>query len=90
MLYKVCRYFCAAVPTLSELFSADIACFAEFADAAMKREEIIMKRWSLRHTSHVPVLAGILADTPSEQHAHATLSLMHRGEHLMRDCIPFA
>ena len=89
-LYKICRYLCLAVPATAEHFAADAQCFSEYADAAMKREEITMKRWSLRRGMSAPSLSNLWNSDLSEPMYHAAVNMLHRCEGLMRDCIPLA
>ena len=86
-IYKVCRYLCSMVPGVSMLFVADVQCFSEYADAAMKREEVVMKRWANQQGTRMSVLANVWLDPKTEHVSHATLNMLRRSEGLMRECM---
>lgn len=86
-IYKVCRYLCSMVSSVSMLFMADLQCFSEYADAAMKREEVIMKRWANQRKGCVSMLAQVWSEPTAEPVSQAVLNMLRRSEGLMRECM---
>ena len=86
-IYKVCRYLCSMVPGVSMLFVADLQCFSEYADAAMKREEVVMKRWAYQRKGYAAMLAQVWSEPTAEPVSQAVLNMLRRSEGLMRECM---